>query len=303
MRKRIDVFATVRMHQLMIQDRLRTLSYKKAIERTVKPGDVVLDLGCGTGILSFFAARAGCKKIYAIEKESIIDDAAEAARRNGLDAKIKFVKQDVRLFQPSEPIDVLIHEQIGAYLWNEGMVAKVACVRDRFLRRGGVILPFKVDLYLAPVSYVSPLEECMAFWRRRHYGIDFSNLGGTMFKQNVLKAAEPSMANIHNSKSFLCREKLACSVDLRTEKRIPKKITVSFQLPKRSKLRGMCGFFRIHLTEGLSFTTRPRRVNTSWGQIFMPCFEERVIRRDSTLNFVLFPKRNPRKWRYEFTIV
>ena len=52
-----DGFAYVRIHKIMINDKTRTLAYKRAIEDNVRKDDVVMDIGCGSGILSFFAAK------------------------------------------------------------------------------------------------------------------------------------------------------------------------------------------------------------------------------------------------------
>jgi protein arginine N-methyltransferase 1 len=57
----------IKIHQIMLQDKQRTMCYKKAIENNLKRNAIVIDLGCGTGILSFFAATKGCRKIYASE--------------------------------------------------------------------------------------------------------------------------------------------------------------------------------------------------------------------------------------------
>ena len=78
-----DPFARARTHQALLSDRVRTLAYRRALEAAVRPDDVVLDLGCGTGIFSMIAARRGCRKVYAVDRSAILDDARETARRTG----------------------------------------------------------------------------------------------------------------------------------------------------------------------------------------------------------------------------
>ena len=70
------------IHRRMLNDRIRTEAFRDAIEKVVKPGDVVVDVGAGTGILSLFAARAGAARVYAIERSPTIEQAKAIARAN-----------------------------------------------------------------------------------------------------------------------------------------------------------------------------------------------------------------------------
>mmetsp|Transcript_4523 Transcript_4523/g.601 ORF Transcript_4523/g.601 Transcript_4523/m.601 type:complete len:95 (-) Transcript_4523:763-1047(-) len=70
-----DSYAHFSIHEDMIKDETRTGAYKNAILRNsyLFEGKTVLDIGCGTGILSFFAARAGAAHVYGIDMADIID--------------------------------------------------------------------------------------------------------------------------------------------------------------------------------------------------------------------------------------
>lgn len=287
---------------MMLQDKLRTLSYKKAIENNVKENDTVLDLGCGTGILSFFAAKKGCKKVYAIDKSDFLDDAIKTADLNNMEKYIEFIKGDILRFKPREKIDVVIHDQIGYFLWDEDIISKVAYIRSHFLKQNAIIIPSRIDLYLVLTSYKSDLEKSIFFWSKKKYGIDFSNFSAKLFMQEYKKALFPSIIELKDTKTFLSAEKLAYSIDLRKETSIPRKIAVSFKLKKNSKLRGICAYFKVYLDEDNVFSTRPEKTNTHWGQIFLPCTEEKIIKRNSLLNFTLFPKRNSKEWKFKFEI-
>lgn len=301
-RRQQITYSSARIHEVLIKDRLRTSSYKKAIENNVRSTDVVLDIGCGTGILSFFAARKGCKKIYAIDKADIIDCAEETAKRNNLHHNIQFIKGDILKFESREKIDVLVHEQIGVFVWDEGLVSKVAYVRDNFLRKTGRIIPFRIDLYLAPTSYRGHLDKSMSFWSRKHYGIDFANLRKRLFTQEILELLSPYQIELNDRKTFLCKEKLVHTVDLRKASGVARKISAAFRLKTNSRLTGMCAYFKVHLDENTCFSTGPRKTNTHWGQIFIPCFEEQLIKKDSILDFTLFPGTKPDKWKSQFEI-
>jgi len=74
----------------MLKDKVRTLCYKNSIVKNkyLFKDKVVLDIGCGTGILSIFAAQAGAKKVYAVDNANIVDFTKKIIKNNGLEGKI-----------------------------------------------------------------------------------------------------------------------------------------------------------------------------------------------------------------------
>jgi ribosomal protein L11 methylase PrmA len=80
------------IHEQMLKDKLRTDSYRDFVyqNKTLFQGKTVLDVGCGTGILSMFAAKAGAKQVFAIDNSTIIMKARQNAKENGLDGVITY---------------------------------------------------------------------------------------------------------------------------------------------------------------------------------------------------------------------
>ncbi|TRY83240.1 hypothetical protein DNTS_032508 [Danionella cerebrum] len=110
--------------QNMLQDFLRTATYQKAI--LLNEADfrdkVVLNVGCGTGILSFFAVQAGARKVYAVEASSMAKYAEVLVRSNGLSNKIKVISGKMEEVSCLEPVDVIVSEPMGYMLLNERML-------------------------------------------------------------------------------------------------------------------------------------------------------------------------------------
>ncbi len=117
----------------MLADTVRNKSYHDAIKRYIKPGDVVVDLGTGTGILSFYAAEQKPKRIYAIDHSDIIKVARRIAEHNNI-SNIEFVQTNSRDFAPPENVDIILQEQMGDNLFNENMVQDVLDLKDRLLK-------------------------------------------------------------------------------------------------------------------------------------------------------------------------
>ena len=145
-------FAGLAEHEAMLSDSVRVEAYHQGIHANVKPGDVVLDLGTGTGLLAFMAAKAGASKVYAVEHSEFIDVAREIAEYNDI-TNIEFVQRNSREFTPPEKIDVILHEQMGDELFNENMLENLIDLRDRVLAPGGRILPAHFQLFVEPVSF------------------------------------------------------------------------------------------------------------------------------------------------------
>lgn len=113
-----------------------------------------MDIGCGTGILSIFAARAGAKHVYAIENAEIALFAEEIIKRNKLEDKITVIKgkmEEVEL--PVDKVDIIISEWMGYFLLYESMLDSVLWARDKYLNKdGGKMLPDKAIMYVAAIE-------------------------------------------------------------------------------------------------------------------------------------------------------
>ena len=151
----------------MLKDEVRTLQYRNAIEynkNNIKD-KVVLDIGCGTGILSLFCAQVGAKQVYAIDCSDIADYAKKIVKENGYEDKIQVIKGKVEeLSLPVDKVDVIVSEWMGYFLFYESMLDTVIYARDKWLAPGGVMLPDYLTLNLVGIEDAQYKDEKLNFW-------------------------------------------------------------------------------------------------------------------------------------------
>ena len=167
------------IHEDMLGDTSRTLAYQRAIEEN--PEDfkdkVVLDIGCGTGILSIFAARAGAKHVYAIDNAEIALFSKQIIKENGLSDKITVIKgkiEEVDLPFKEGEIDIIVSEWMGYFLLYESMLDCVLWARDKYLnKKTGKMLPDRAKMYVGAMEDSEYIAGKNNFWENV-YGVDMS---------------------------------------------------------------------------------------------------------------------------------
>ena len=261
-------FAGLAEHEEMLSDSVRVDAYHRAIRRNVQPGDVVLDLGTGTGLLAFLAARAGARKVYAVEHSDFIEVAREIARHNGITG-IEFVQANSREFTPPEPVDVVVHEQMGDELFNENMLQNVLDLRDRVLRPGGRILPARFRLYVEPVSMRESMR-VRRFWNiALPEGIDLHAMEHSPVAARFDTGRNEQLwVRPGSVESTLGTPEPILELDLRTLDEpgsLPLDHVVERTADVDAIVDGACVWFDAAFDDETTLTTSPLATNTSWG--------------------------------------
>lgn len=143
---------TVADYGAMIVDQVRMDRYGRALERAIKPGAIVVDLGTGTGIFALLACRFGARRVYAIEPEDVIQVAAEIAAANGCADRIEFIQAMSTTVTLPERADVIISDLTGALPWFSQHIPSVIDARRRLLAPGGVLIPQRDTAWAAIVT-------------------------------------------------------------------------------------------------------------------------------------------------------
>ncbi len=164
------------IHELMIKDRIRTDAYRDFIydHKRLFKDKIVLDVGCGTGILSMFCAKAGAKLVLAVDNSDIIDKARENVFRNGLQDGVKCLRGKIEEINlPVPKVDIIVSEWMGYCLLYESMLDSVIYARDKYLAPDGLMVPSHASLRIAPLADSDLKASHIDFWRDV-YGFDMT---------------------------------------------------------------------------------------------------------------------------------
>jgi protein arginine N-methyltransferase 1 len=169
-------------HARMLHDERRTRDYMAALAAAVRPDDVVLDIGTGSGVLAVAAARAGARRVYAVEASDIAVVAARVFEVNGVQDRVTLVPGWSRQIELPEPADLLVAEVIGNEPFEEEILETTLDARRRLLKPDARLVPHALTLLARPVLLPEAEMRQRAFGRgavarwRGLYGIDFQPL-------------------------------------------------------------------------------------------------------------------------------
>jgi SAM-dependent methyltransferase len=277
-------------HRSMIVDTARMSTYLRAVMATVKPGDVVLDIGCGTGVLSFFACMAGAARVYAIEQSPVIELAQELSIRNGFDDRVVFMNEWSTSVELPEPADVLVTETIGNAAVDEGILGWVIDARDRLLRPGGAIIPERLRVWTAATESWDD-HALVDDWRSPAFTLDMS------------AAHERAMATLWwvdlAAKSLITDPGLVAEIELGTVEDSSVSGSGVMTSSRRGTIHGLASWFDAEPSSGIRVSNAPPAAAPSWSQAFLPIEKRLAASVGDRFAWSVEAAANGGKWRWE----
>ncbi|KAL1960891.1 hypothetical protein VTO42DRAFT_5874 [Malbranchea cinnamomea] len=182
------------IHESMLKDTIRTDAYRDFIydNKSIFKDKVVLDVGCGTGILSMFCARAGAKMVIAVDNSDIIEKARQIVYENGFGHVIKCVRGKIEeVVLPVKQVDIIVSEWMGYCLLFEAMLDSVIWARDHYLAPDGLMVPSHATLRIAPFSDPDLIDEHVSFWNSV-YGFKMSAMRSNIYDEVLIRHNKPS---------------------------------------------------------------------------------------------------------------
>lgn len=299
-----DSYAHFGIHEEMLKDEVRTLTYRDSMyhNRHLFKDKVVLDIGCGTGILCMFAAKAGARKVIGIECSGIVEHAEKIVKSNGFDNVVTLVRgkvEEVELPDGIQKVDIIVSEWMGYCLFYESMLNTVIYARDKWLVEGGLIFPDRATLYVCAIEDRQYKNEKINWWDSV-YGFDMSCI-------REVAVSEP-LVDVVNPKQVVTNSCLIKEVDIYTITLDDLTFSSPFSLYCRRSdyIQAFVTYFTIDFTKchkATGFSTDPYSRYTHWKQTVFYIDDFITVKKGEEVTGVFHLKPNKRNIRdLDFTI-
>ncbi|XP_063682980.1 uncharacterized protein LOC134817655 [Bolinopsis microptera] len=295
-----ESYADYTIHAEMLQDKVRTEAYRDYIykNKDIFSDKDVLDVGCGTGILSMFCAQGGARSVMAVDNSKIVDKARSVIRSNNLSSKIEVVKGKVEEIEVDKKFDILISEWMGYGLLFECMLDSVITARDKYLKPDGLVVPNRASMFVSAVSDEVSYQHRFHFWNDV-YGFKMNDVVPDLYKEAVVECVDKD-----NVISDNCGFK---HLDLQTVKTPELEFSRPFQLQisSSSKLTALVVHFTCFFDGDVSIVldTSPESETTHWLQtiLYLKCPTD-VLEGDVVHGLIAFNKDSTVKRGYVIKI-
>ncbi|KAH7820360.1 putative Arginine methyltransferase pam1 [Monocercomonoides exilis] len=260
-----ESYAHFGIHEEMLKDEVRTRTYRDAIIHNPQlfRGKIVLDVGCGTGILSMFAVQAGASHVFAIDCSAIIESARSIVEENGFKDQITLIRGKVEeLDLPVDKVDIIVSEWMGYCLLYENMLESVLVARDRWLKPDGILLPDVARMMICGIEDAEYRATKIDFW---------DNVYG--FKMSCLKkeALQEPLVDICDAQQVMTDLVEFRNFDLKTVKKedLAFKVPFALKATRHDTMHAAVVYFDVMFTHGsrvLTISTSPLLRSTHWKQ-------------------------------------
>ncbi len=256
---------SVRYYRRLLGQPERIEAFRQAIREVVRPGERVLDVGCGLGTFAFFAADAGAGRVWAVDGDPIVHVARTLGRVNGYADRVAFLRGWLPELRVPQAADVVIFEDFPPRLLDTRTYRLLRHVQERCTASGWRAVPRAADLFAAPVGHEAVWREALAAMDdgEERYGIDWgasrsyvANCPATLAVAPEALAGPPvRLGAVRFDRSSRAAD-LGGAAVLRVE--------------PGTTLHGLAFWFDLELSPSVRLSNAPGALPGSWGHVFLP---------------------------------
>jgi protein arginine N-methyltransferase 1 len=293
-----DSYSHFGIHEEMLKDTVRTQTYMKSImnNKALFKDKVVLDIGCGTGILCMFAAKAGAKKVIGIECAGIHTQAVQIVEANGLSDVITLIRgkvEEITLPEGIEKVDIIVSEWMGYFLLYESMLDTVLFARDKWLAPDGMLFPDRANLFICGIEDAEYRQDKIDFWDDV-YGFDMSCIKDLALVEPLVDICNPNQV-VTNSKAIM-------TIDLYTVTKEQLDFQNDFELTatRDDYCHALVAYFDVIFSKThtkIGFCTGPQNKYTHWKQTVFYLEEDVAVSAGDKIKGTINVKRNDKNVR------
>lgn len=269
----------IEYHRVLIADRVRNAAFTEALRRVIVKGQTrVADIGAGTGLLGFLAARLGAKHVTLYEGAEVAGVAARLARQNRMRNCTIIAGRSTEVESPQEA-DVVVSETLGNYVFEEHLIETINDARQRILAPGGELIPRRIRQFVCPVVNDRFHGELCA-WDEIGHGLDYTQ-AKTMSLNNIyVRWFEPPDLMGGGTTAQMCDE-----ADLQKPCKSTRSGEVRWRISAPQEISGFALWWAAELVDGLWLATGPLDPRTHWEQLYFPVLKKIRVKAGEALAF------------------
>jgi type I protein arginine methyltransferase len=276
----------------MAADGVRMDAYARAIQRAVKPDSVVLDIGAGTGILSLLAAKAGARRVHAVDPNPAIWLLPDLARENGVADRIEIHHSTSYELSLAEKADVILSDLRGSAPTHGAHLAVLRDAKARLLKPGGVLVPARDELHVAIFEH----DEMTAGLERGCKGFTSRGLSADAVRRSILNT--PLTDNRQLRASDLLTTAAPWSTITYGVEQAPLEGDVELLPRRRGMAHGLAIWFSATILDEIGFSTEPG-MSMVYSRVILPLVDPFEIDHGDSIRVLVRVSDDGQRWAWE----